>query len=61
MNIEDLKYYKLISRIQSAIGKSASYYDAIARMADRVVRLRDGKVYEVTVNRNPKKVTELVW
>ena len=33
----------------------------ITRMADRVVRMRNGQTYEVTVNRHPAKATDLVW
>ena len=33
----------------------------IAKMADRVIRLRGGKIYESFVNIAPKKASELVW
>ena len=33
----------------------------IAKMADRVVRFRDGKVYEITRNIHPLKAKDLVW
>lgn len=38
-----------------------THNEEITKMADRVIRFRDGKVYEVTINRNPKKAEELVW
>lgn len=38
-----------------------THNEEITKMADRVVRFRNGKVYEVTINRNPKKASELVW
>ena len=38
-----------------------THNEEITRMADRVVRMRDGKTYEVTVNRRPVHATELVW
>lgn len=38
-----------------------THNEEIARMANRVVRFRNGKVYEVTVNNNPKPASELVW
>ncbi len=38
-----------------------THNEEITKMADRVVRFRNGKVYEVTVNRNPKDASELVW
>ncbi|MCQ2567699.1 MAG: ABC transporter ATP-binding protein [Mogibacterium sp.] len=33
----------------------------ITRMADRVVKIRDGRTYEVTVNRHRVKAADLVW
>ena len=33
----------------------------IAKMANRVVRLRDGKISSIRVNLNPLKATDLVW
>ena len=33
----------------------------ISRMADRVVHMRDGRMYEVTVNRHRAHATDLVW
>jgi hypothetical protein len=30
-------------------------------MANRVVRMRNGQVYEVTVNRHRAPATDLVW
>lgn len=38
-----------------------THNEEITKMANRVIRLRDGKVYEITVNHNPVKATELVW
>ena len=38
-----------------------THNEEIAKLANRVVRLRDGKVYEISVNRNPAKADELVW
>ena len=38
-----------------------THNEEITKMADRVVRFRNGKVYEVTINRNPKHASELVW
>jgi len=38
-----------------------THNEEITRMADRVVRMRDGKVYEITVNRHPVHAEELVW
>lgn len=38
-----------------------THNEEITRMADRVVRIRDGKTYEVSVNRRRAKATDLVW
>jgi len=38
-----------------------THNEEITRMADRVVRMRNGKMYEVTINRHPAHATELVW
>ena len=38
-----------------------THNEEITRMCDRVVRFRDGRVYEVTINRHPVPAEELVW
>lgn len=38
-----------------------THNEEITRMADRVVRMRNGRMYEVTVNRHRAKATDLVW
>ena len=38
-----------------------THNEEITRMADRVVRMRDGRMQEVTVNRHPAQATDLVW
>ena len=38
-----------------------THHEEITRMADRVVRMRDGRMHEVTVNRHPAHATDLVW
>ena len=38
-----------------------THNEEITRMADRVVRMRDGRMYEVTINRHPAHATDLVW
>lgn len=38
-----------------------THNEEITRMADRVVRMRDGRMYEVTINRHPARASELVW
>ena len=38
-----------------------THNEEITRMADRVVRMRDGRMHEVTVNRVRAHATDLVW
>lgn len=38
-----------------------THNEEITRMADRVVRMRGGRMHEVTVNRHPVSATDLVW
>lgn len=38
-----------------------THNEEITRMADRVIRFRDGKVYEIKINRKRAKATDLVW
>ncbi len=38
-----------------------THNEEICRMADRVVRMRNGRMYEVTVNRRKAHANELVW
>ena len=38
-----------------------THNEEITKMADRVVRFRNGKTYEITVNKHPVHAEELVW
>ena len=38
-----------------------THNEEITRMADRVVRFRDGRMYEVKINKHPVHAEELVW
>lgn len=38
-----------------------THNEEITKMADRVVRFRDGRVYEITRNIHPLKAKDLVW
>ena len=38
-----------------------THNEEITRMADRVVRMRDGRMHEVTVNRHRAHASDLVW
>ena len=38
-----------------------THNEEITRMADRVVRMRNGRMHEVTINRRPAHAMDLVW
>lgn len=38
-----------------------THNEEITRMADRVVRMRGGRMHEVTINRHPAAAKDLVW
>ena len=38
-----------------------THNEEITKMANRVIRMRDGKIDEVIINRHPLTATELVW
>ena len=38
-----------------------THNEEICRMADRVVRIRNGRVHEITINRTRASATDLVW
>ena len=38
-----------------------THNEEISRMADRVVHMRNGRMYEVTVNRHRAHAADLVW
>lgn len=38
-----------------------THNEEITKMANRVIRMRGGKIDEITVNRRPVKASELVW
>ena len=38
-----------------------THNDALKNMADRVVKLRDGKVHKNYLNENPMPVSEIEW
>ncbi|MBQ0099405.1 MAG: ABC transporter ATP-binding protein [Firmicutes bacterium] len=38
-----------------------THNEEITKMADRVIRFRDGKTYEITINRHPLHAKDLVW
>ena len=38
-----------------------THNEEITRMADRVIRFRNGQTYEITINNSKAKATDLVW
>lgn len=50
-----------MSRAQGATVVIVTHNAAIASIADRVVRMRDGKVESVTVNEHPQLISEVEW
>ena len=38
-----------------------THNEEITKMADRVVRFRDGRMHEVIINKHPLHAEELVW
>lgn len=57
---------EVLSVLEQVVGAGTTlvmvtHNEEITRMADRVVRMRDGKMHEVTINRHPAKATDLVW
>lgn len=38
-----------------------THNEEITKMANRVIRFRNGKIYEITINSNPLPAKELVW
>ena len=57
---------EVLSTLEEVIAQGTTlvmvtHNEEIARMANRVVRLRGGQLHEVTVNRHPVHATDLVW
>ena len=57
---------EVLSTLENVIAQGTTlvmvtHNEEIARMANRVVRLRNGQLHEVTINRHPVAASELVW
>ncbi len=50
-----------MSRIKGATVVIVTHNSAIAPIADRVVHMHDGHVAEITVNKNPRAISEIEW
>jgi len=54
----------LLLDVKQRLGKTViliTHNGAIARAADRVIRLRSGQIVDVTVNANPVPPEEITW
>lgn len=55
---------KLLQDMCKLNGKTVivvTHNQAITPMADRIIRMRSGKVYEIAINRNPRPVESIEW
>nr|MCR4922498.1 ABC transporter ATP-binding protein [Lachnospiraceae bacterium] len=59
-SIEVLKAFEEVVKTGTTL-IMVTHNEEITRMAHRVVRFRNGKTYEVTINKNPVEAKELVW
>ena len=60
-SIRVLSVIDKISRENSTTILMVTHNPEIAKMANRVVKLRDGHISSVRVNLNPLKATDLIW
>ena len=60
-SIEVLSVFEDTVRSQETTVVMITHNPEIARMADRVIRIRDGLVASIKTNRQPAKARELVW
>ncbi len=56
-----LAYMKELGQERQKTFVVVTHNSVIGRMADRVVRLRDGKIASVDVNQSPQAAAELTW
>ena len=60
-SIEVLSVFEEVKRQLGATVMMITHNPEIAKMADRVIKLRDGKVSSIKVNLHPLSASELVW
>ena len=60
-SIEVLSVFEEIVRSQDTTVIMITHNPEIARMADRVIRIRDGSVSSIKINMKPADAKELVW
>ncbi len=59
-SIEVLKVLENVLKVGTTL-IMVTHNEEITKMADRVIRFRNGRTYEITVNPNPVKAEDLVW
>ena len=60
-SIEVLSVFEEIVRAQETTVVMITHNPEIARMADRVIRIRNGIVSSIKINQKPARAQELVW
>ena len=60
-SIEVLSVFEDIKKELGTTIMMITHNPEIAKMADRVIKLRDGKVSSIKVNLHPLNASELVW
>ncbi|MFR7482983.1 MAG: ABC transporter ATP-binding protein, partial [Eubacterium sp.] len=54
----------LLQNLSRENGKTViivTHNSALAEAADKVIRVKNGKIKDITLNENPKAVCEVVW
>ena len=60
-SIEVLSVFEEIRKTQDTTVIMITHNPEISRMADRVIRIRDGKVSSIKINQKPARAQDLVW
>ncbi len=60
-SIEVLTVFENIVRVQNTTVVMVTHNNEIAKMADRIVKVKDGQIEKIITNDNPVKATELSW
>lgn len=59
--VQILSLLQSLSREQDKTVVIVTHNAALAQAADKVIRVKNGKIKEVTVNESPKAVSEVTW
>ncbi len=60
-SIEVLSIFEEIRKTQDTTIVMITHNPEISKMADRVIRIRDGRVYSIKINQKPARAQDLVW